>query len=1170
MWRMYVGIVLCVLVIVGSVPYFVGAQVVEPSVGQVVPDQQRVIIVLKSSLGIEAQNANVNQRLTRSALVRQLQATFLQRKTGIIRTVNRQFTLFPMIAATVSTSGIAALQADPLVESVQIDRLSTVNLNNSTELIGSAAANSAGYGGGGATVAVLDTGVDKNHPFLAGQVIQEACFSSTYAPDGSTSVCPGGVPQSSDVDSGLPCPENFDGCAHGTHVAGIVAGNRMYVNGATISGVAPDAKIIAVQVFSGFTGYCFGTDCALSYESDQISALEWLYENRNTPEWHTLAAVNMSLGGSGSPTVCDGDAIKPIIDQLRSVGVATVIAAGNNGFISKVSFPGCVSSAITVGSTLSANSGGVVDSVSYFSNAPTVANNKPNVYGDRLLDLLAPGQYIYSSVGYPVDTYDSWAGTSMATPHVAGAWAVLKGLKPDASVSQVLTWLRDNGIPVADQRMAAAARLVVPRIQVGKAITTIQNATHTLQLSTSAFDFGQVQVGDSVTRQIIATSPYTSTTFTWDISGAGFVVDVPDCDDYIDYACTLNITYTPSSATNNINDTGVLTVTWGGISQAIGLLGRSVLDLPTGAQTQTAIVIKTSTALRVRSITPTPTPTSHDVARTVVAWATRTQRMRNYQATAARQTWTAIVAADRQTATKERLDGLPSRTRTATSTQTATATVLPLTKTLGAVTTATRVQQLVITATRGQVLTNTRVQQLAITATRGQVLTSTRVAQLALTSTRQQENYLATQEATLTGKTRTRTATNTQTASRTWTASNTRVTNTTTRTPSRTSTVTNTRVTNTTTRTSTRTNTSTRTLTASATATSTPEVIAQSMGVLDQSYQAILALPTLGNLVGLHQGDIANADTPQLAIIDPQTMTSVATQNLIGINGRVMTIDPRNPLQIIVAGRLNWQSNYVQIYDVSTSAFVLLGEFTFVATGDVTALYAANQRLYMGVSVPKIPSPIATGQIISIDISDPQTMATMGVPVAVAGVPNAIVGIDAGDSLLAIAGSLPQITGDAKGFVQGIQRRSGVLVATTSVILPYAIQTMAFRSTLVALQRTNILYVGDTHQLTQLTIADSTGAVIKVGNPLLEPASAMLYIPTYDVLVTTYYDATTNEDVFVSYQLWQKLLWAHTRDRNSNLMVPPIPDIAVIDQTLYALFGNHVYVSSLAGFTPIP
>jgi hypothetical protein len=343
----------------------------------------------------------------------------------------------------------------------------------------------------------------------------------------------------------------------------------------------------------------------------------------------------------------------------------------------------------------------------------------------------------------------------------------------------------------------------------------------------------------------------------------------------------------------------------------------------------------------------------------------------------------------------------------------------------------------------------------------------------------------------------------------------------------------------------------------------TPEFITQSTGVLDQPYQAILALPPLNSVVVLHQGNIATADIPQLVLIDPLTMTSVATQNLIGINARVMTIDPRNPLQIIVAGRLNWQSNYVQIYDVSTSAFVLLGEFTFVTTGDVTALYAANQRLYVGVSVPKIPSPIATGQIISIDISDPQTMATLDLPIAVVGIPNAIVGIDDGDSMLAIAGSLPQTIGAAKGFVHGIQRRSGMLIATTSVTLPYAIQTMALRSTLVALQRTNILYAGDSHQLTQLTIADSTGAVVKSLNPLLAPATAAKYVLVYDILVTAYYDVTTNEDVFASYQLWQQLLWVHTLDRNSNLVVPPFPAIAVIDQTLYTLFGNHVYVSPL-------
>ena len=395
MWRMYIAYVLCVIIVVSGLVHRVQAQVVEPDIAQVVPEEQRVVIVLKSSLGLEAQNANRNQQLTRSAVVRQLQATFLQRKTGIIRTVNRQFTLFPIIAATVEPNSIASLQADPLVESVQIDRLSPVNLNNSTELIGSVAANSAGYGGGGTTVAVLDTGVDKHHPFLAGKVIQEACFSSTNSLDGSTSVCPGGVSQSFDVDSGLPCPENFLECEHGTHVAGIVAGNRMYVNGATISGVAPDAKIIAVQIFSGFknTGNCI-SDCALTYNSDQMAALDWLYQNRNTPEWHTLAAVNMSLGNDNFSTFCDGYAIQYYIDQLRSVGIATVIAAGNDGNTDAVSFPGCVSSAITVGSTWSSNSGWIVDNVSPFSNAPTAANNMPNSNGDRLLDLLAPGQYI--------------------------------------------------------------------------------------------------------------------------------------------------------------------------------------------------------------------------------------------------------------------------------------------------------------------------------------------------------------------------------------------------------------------------------------------------------------------------------------------------------------------------------------------------------------------------------------------------------------------------------------------------------------------------------------------------------------------------------------------------------------------------------------------------------
>jgi hypothetical protein len=83
-----------------------------------------------------------------------------------------------------------------------------------------------------------------------------------------------------------------------------------------------------------------------------------------------------------------------------------------------------------------------------------------------LLDLLAPGHWVYSSLAYPGTTYDYEAGTSMATPHVAGAWAVMKQAAPTASVSQILSWLYASGTSITDSRNT----LVVPRINVDDAV----------------------------------------------------------------------------------------------------------------------------------------------------------------------------------------------------------------------------------------------------------------------------------------------------------------------------------------------------------------------------------------------------------------------------------------------------------------------------------------------------------------------------------------------------------------------------------------------------------------------------------------------------------------------------------------------------------------------------
>jgi subtilisin family serine protease len=327
------------------------------------------------------------------------------------------------------------LQASNRAASVELDTsVAPATDPTGANTVEAVPATTLGRSGTGTSVAILDTGIDASHPYLTAaghsKVVYQACFSQGAS-------CPNGSTTQVGTGAGVPCKYSSE-CIHGTHVAGIVAGmNR------SMQGVAPGTQLLSYQVFSRTTQCSKGerSPCARAFSSDELSALDDVATR--VAQFH-IASVNMSLGSGHYTSSCDGEfqMFATAFTNLRSLGVAPVVASGNGGFTDGIAEPACVSTAVSVGSV------SAKDTVSTFSNS------------SPMVDLLAPGENIKSSV--PGGSYKALSGTSMATPQVAGAFAVLHAVDPTASVDTELSLLEQNGKLVTDARNGVTD----PRIRV--------------------------------------------------------------------------------------------------------------------------------------------------------------------------------------------------------------------------------------------------------------------------------------------------------------------------------------------------------------------------------------------------------------------------------------------------------------------------------------------------------------------------------------------------------------------------------------------------------------------------------------------------------------------------------------------------------------------------------
>jgi len=418
--------------------------VVEPEVIDEVASKGRadVIVTLRDSHRGDDQGREQQNRATADAVLADLPPGS--------HTPSAPPSTVPVISMTADADAIESLRKSPQVVHVEANPVLRPTSLSSSRVVGTQQAVTDGWTGAGQSVAIVDTGVERSHSFLmrgsAPKTIAEACFSTSSSV--STSSCPGGTPMRVTDPSrsgwGSPCDAALSGsCGHGTAVAGVAAGGTGI---GLPSGVAPGASIISVKVF----GYDLVDPSRIGAAlSDVNLGLQWLYLHRS--QFPTLAAVNLSLGGGRATSDCGSLSTQAFIHQLAGVGIATVVAAGNDSFNDAVTVPACAPDAVAVAA---------IDD--------TTAARSPWSNLSPKVALLAPGTSIVSA--RTSGGLVSLSGTSLAAPAVTGAWATVRQRFGDMSVAEVLDHLRTTGISITTDTSGPIGRYEIPLIRVDRAM----------------------------------------------------------------------------------------------------------------------------------------------------------------------------------------------------------------------------------------------------------------------------------------------------------------------------------------------------------------------------------------------------------------------------------------------------------------------------------------------------------------------------------------------------------------------------------------------------------------------------------------------------------------------------------------------------------------------------